>query len=180
MAETKLYRSIHGRVIGGVANGLADFFGMDPTIVRLIFVLLAVFGGGGVLLYIILWIVLPEKHAFSTYNAYSTPSSPPSSSSPNSDLGSNDSGVGETFEGFENKERGFTPEPGQVAKRKFEGSLIGGLILILIGVFFLAEKFIPNINFGDFWPLLLVVVGLVLIFNSLPGKNKNREESGEV
>jgi phage shock protein PspC (stress-responsive transcriptional regulator) len=178
MAETKLYRSFHGRVIGGVASGLADFFGMDPTIVRLIFVLLAVFGGGGVLLYIILWIVLPEKNAFNTYNAYGTPPSP--ASQPSSYAGSNDSGIGEAFEGFENKERGFTPDSGQVAKRKFEGSLIGGLILILIGVFFLAEKFIPRINFGDFWPLLLVVVGLVLIFNSLPGRTKNREENGDV
>jgi len=178
MAETKLYRSFHGRVIGGVASGLADFFGMDPTIVRLIFVLLAVFGGGGVLLYIILWIVLPEKKAFNTYNAYGTAPSP--APQPSSDAGNGGGGVGETFDGFENKDRGYTPDSGQVAKRKFEGSLIGGLILILIGVFFLAEKFIPNINFGDFWPLLLVVVGLVLIFNSLPGRNKNREENGDV
>lgn len=179
MAETKLYRSFHGRVIGGVASGLADFFGMDPTIVRLIFVLLAVFGGGGVLLYIILWIVLPEKNAFNTYNAFSIPSSSPPPSTA-SESGSGNSGIGETFDGFENKERGYTPDAGQVAKRKFEGSLIGGLVLILIGVFFLAEKFIPNINFGDFWPLLLVVVGLVLIFNSLPGIKKNREENGDI
>lgn len=174
MAETKLYRSFHGRVIGGVAGGLADFFGMDPTIVRLIFVLIAFFGGGGVLLYIILWIVLPEKNAFNSYNAGNTTSPPPSFT------GSSDSGIGETFDGFGSKSQGYTPEPDQAAKRKFEGSLIGGLVLILIGVFFLADKFIPEISFGDFWPLLLVVVGLVLIFNSLPGKNKNREEGGEI
>ncbi len=174
MAETKLYRSFHGRVIGGVAGGLADFFGMDPTIVRLIFVLLAVFGGGGVLLYIILWIVLPEKNAFNSYNANNGAFAPPPVS------GDSDSGIGETFEGFGSREQGSVSEPNIGSKRKFEGSLIGGLVLILIGVFFLAEKFIPNISFGDFWPLLLVVVGLVLIFNSLPGKNKNRIDGGEV
>jgi len=173
MAENRLYRSVHGRVIGGVAGGLADFFSMDPTIVRLIFVLLAVFGGSGVLLYIILWIVLPEKYTFGSYNAYNTP---PSSSDPESGKG----GVGETFEGFENGEKGFGAEPGLAEKRKFEGSLIGGVVLILIGAFFLAERFIPRINFGDFWPLLLVVVGIVLIINSLPKKSKGTEEGGEV
>ncbi|NTW26013.1 MAG: PspC domain-containing protein [Lentimicrobium sp.] len=173
MAENRLYRSVHGRVIGGVAGGLADFFSMDPTIVRLIFVLLAVFGGSGVLLYVILWIVLPEKYTFGTYNAYNTP---PSSSESKGGKG----GVGETFEGFENGEKGFGTEPGIAEKRKFEGSLIGGVVLILIGAFFLAERFIPHINFSDFWPLLLVVVGVVLILNSLPKKSKNPEEGGEV
>lgn len=177
MADTRLHRTVNGRVIGGVAGGLADFFSMDPTIVRLIFVLLAVFGGGGVLLYIILWIVLPERNSFNTYNAYST--QPPAPSSTNETSGS-DSGVGDTFEGFGNTNQDFSVKPETVAKRKFEGSLIGGIVLILIGSFFLAERFIPQISFGDFWPLLLVVVGLVLIFNSLPLMKKNRDDSGEL
>jgi phage shock protein C len=174
MAETRLNRSVNGRVIGGVAGGLADFFGMDPTIVRLIFVLLAVFGGGGVLLYIILWIVLPERNAFNTFNSYNPP---PSSSAPPS--GGGDSGIGETYEGFGKPDNAFTAAPDMASKRKFEGSLIGGVVLILIGSFFLAERFIPRISFGDFWPLLLVVVGLVLIFNSLPAKKRDISENKE-
>ncbi|MBK6345638.1 MAG: PspC domain-containing protein [Bacteroidales bacterium] len=171
MADTRLHRSVNGRVIGGVAGGLADFFGMDPTIVRLIFVLLAVFGGGGVLLYIILWIVLPERN---NYNAFNTYTPPPSSAPP---AGGSDSGIGETFEGFGKQNPDFKAGPDIATKRKFEGSLIGGVILILIGVFFLAERFIPQIRFGDFWPLLLVVVGLVLIFNSLPSRKKDGIEN---
>lgn len=168
MSETRLYRVVHGRVIGGVAGGLADFFGMDPTIVRLIFLLLAVFGGGGVLLYIILWIVLPEKNVFNTYNAYTPPSQAGSESG-------STGGVGETYEGFETGEPKTGAGSNDFGKRKFEGSLIGGLVLILIGAFFLAERFIPRISFGDFWPLLLVVVGVVLIFNSLPGKKSKSD-----
>ena len=61
MNNSRLCRIVQGRVIGGVAGGIAEFFGMDPTIVRLLFVLLVVFGGSGILLYIILWIILPEK-----------------------------------------------------------------------------------------------------------------------
>lgn len=73
MSETRLYRSVHGRVIGGVAGGLADFFGIDPTIIRLIFVLLVIFGGSGVLIYIILWIILPEKNQYNTFYGYTPP-----------------------------------------------------------------------------------------------------------
>lgn len=170
MSETRLHRSVNGRVIGGVAGGLADFFGMDPTIVRLIFVLLAVFGGGGVLLYIILWIVLPEKNISSSYSFSSSSSGPPTGS---------DSGVGETYDGFGKQPNESYPGNDVQTKRKFEGSLIGGLVLILIGSFFLAERFIPRISFGDFWPLLLVVVGLVLIFNSLPSRKKENAENEE-
>jgi len=169
MAENRLYRSFHGRVIGGVAGGLADYFGMDPTIVRLIFVLLAVFGGGGVLLYLILWIILPEKKTYGTHSSYSSYGSP-SATPPPSSSGNSDTGIGETYEGFEKGTPVNMPEPDLAPRRKFEGSLIGGLVLILIGSFFLFERFVPNINFRDFWPLLLVVVGIVLIFNNLPSK----------
>lgn len=170
MAENRLYRSVHGRVIGGVAGGLADFFGMDPTIVRLIFVLLAVFGGGGVLLYIILWIVIPERKAYNTYSSFTTQSTTPPPAT-----GGSDTGVGDAYEGFERGVPVDMPESGIATKRKFEGSLIGGLVLILIGSFFLFERFMPNIDFGDFWPLLLVVIGLVLIISNLPGKAKVSE-----
>jgi phage shock protein C len=58
----KLYRSETNRVLAGVAGGLGEYFSIDPTIVRLIFVLLTVFGGGGVLVYIILWILIPSEN----------------------------------------------------------------------------------------------------------------------
>jgi phage shock protein PspC (stress-responsive transcriptional regulator) len=55
----KLFRSGSSRVIGGVCSGIAAYFGVDVAIVRLLFVI-ALFFGGGVLLYIILWIITPE------------------------------------------------------------------------------------------------------------------------
>ena len=54
-----LYRSTNQRVIGGVAAGIADHLHTDPTIIRILFVIIALFGGGGILLYLILWIALP-------------------------------------------------------------------------------------------------------------------------
>jgi phage shock protein C len=62
MAENRqLYRSITDRQIAGVAGGIARYFRVDPTVVRLLFVLLTLTGGPGLLLYIILALVIPEE-----------------------------------------------------------------------------------------------------------------------
>ena len=57
----RLYRMREGRVVAGVCAGLAAYFGIDPTLVRLAFALFTIFGGAGVLLYLIAWIVIPEE-----------------------------------------------------------------------------------------------------------------------
>ncbi len=60
MESKKLYRSKTDKMISGVCGGLAQYFGVDATLVRLVFALLVFFGvGSGVLLYIILAIVMP-------------------------------------------------------------------------------------------------------------------------
>jgi len=61
METRRLYRSNREKIVGGVCGGLANYFAMDPTVIRLIFVLLGLFGGPGVLLYIILWIIMPVE-----------------------------------------------------------------------------------------------------------------------
>ena len=61
MAQNKrLYRSRQSRMIAGVCGGLGEYFGVDPTLVRLVFALLFLAYGFGPLLYIIMWIVIPE------------------------------------------------------------------------------------------------------------------------
>lgn len=57
----RLYRSRTDRVLGGVAGGLGDYFGIDSTIVRLVFVLLALWGGAGGVLYLIAWLIVPRQ-----------------------------------------------------------------------------------------------------------------------
>jgi len=56
----KLRRSRGDRMVAGVCAGLAEYFNVDPVLVRLVFVLLALAGGPGVLLYIVLWFIMPE------------------------------------------------------------------------------------------------------------------------
>src|SRR6184192_2681740 len=62
--DRKLYRDEYHKKIAGVCAGLAEYFNIDVAIVRVIFVLALIFHGGGLLIYIIFWIVLPKKPLF--------------------------------------------------------------------------------------------------------------------
>jgi phage shock protein C len=63
METKRLYRSTTDKMIGGVCAGLANYFGLDPTVVRLIFVFLFLLGGHGLLVYLILLLVIPPQPA---------------------------------------------------------------------------------------------------------------------
>ena len=57
----KLYRSRTNRQVAGVCGGLAERFNVDVTLMRVLFIVLALFGGAGIVLYIAMWIVVPEQ-----------------------------------------------------------------------------------------------------------------------
>ena len=59
----KIYRNPQGRVIGGVANGIAAYFGVDVALIRVLFVLATLLGGSGLIGYTVLWIILPEARS---------------------------------------------------------------------------------------------------------------------
>lgn len=56
----RLTRSSQNNMVAGVAGGIAEYLNVDPTLVRLAFVLATLAGGPGLLLYIILWVVIPQ------------------------------------------------------------------------------------------------------------------------
>jgi len=57
----RLYRSGNDRIIGGVCGGLGEYFGMDPTLIRLAWILFSLLFGSGVLAYILAWIIIPRN-----------------------------------------------------------------------------------------------------------------------
>jgi phage shock protein C len=142
-----LYRSAHDNMIGGVAGGIAESTNLDPTLIRILFILMVLVGGGGVLLYIILWIVLPlNEQAKININS-------------------------DNMEEQKTQENGQSKFPqNQKFKKKDDGSLIAGLILITLGVIFLVIRYVPRIDFGDLWPVILIVIGIVLLRNAFVGK----------
>jgi len=149
----RLYRSQTDKVIGGVAGGLANYFDIDVVLARVVFVLLALFGGGGVLIYIVLWIVIPRTPiGYSTFKTQ--------------DAGSGSDDIqNETMPGYN-----------KPAKQSNTG-LIAGVILIFLGLIFLGDKLMPWYNIADLWPLLLVVIGVFVIKPDLfkPTKKQSDE-----
>jgi phage shock protein PspC (stress-responsive transcriptional regulator) len=157
----RLYRSTTSRVFGGVAGGIAEYFDVDPIIIRMLFVVIAFAGGGGALVYAILWIAIPQRPIIPpVYNMgsgeTSTPPPPPGTES----------------------SQAYTAEPmppfGMKPERSERGGLIGGLVLITLGSIFLADRFIPHVNFGDLWPIILVVIGAVLIVSTFSDRRPKK------
>jgi phage shock protein C len=166
MESKRLYRSQTDRKFAGVAGGLGEYFVMDPLLIRLVFVVLALAGGGGVLIYIVLWIVTPEN-PLRIQPAMDQPNrnpDQPASETPR---------YSEEPSGTENPSSSPSASPLPQTKERNKGSLIGGLVLITLGGLFLADELIPQVNFGDLWPVLLIVVGVGLLFNAITGKKRN-------
>lgn len=136
-------RSRQNRVLGGVASGLADYLTIDPIIIRILFVVSVFFGGIGILLYLIMWIVIPEEKLFPETNTNSFDAN---------DL--NDTTINANIN-FEN-----------TSKSKNGGRVIFGIILIFVGLFFLGVEVFSFLNFEDLVPILLVGFGVYLVWNS--------------
>lgn len=150
MTHKRLFRDTSNQVIGGVASGLGRYFNIDPLLIRILFVLLAIFGGGGLIIYILLWIFVPDNHNATIYN--------------------DSRAEGQHFESESGE-----PYQSPVSADTSRGSLVAGLILITIGALFLVDRFVPRIYFDDLWPLILVVGGVALIINHFK-KEKNQDD----
>lgn len=59
-SSKRLYRDTDEGMVGGVSAGLAHYFGIDPVLIRVLWIVLVLVGGSGVLIYIIAWIAIPE------------------------------------------------------------------------------------------------------------------------
>lgn len=67
--QHRLYRSSDNKVIAGVAGGLGEYLNIDPVVIRIIFVILTIFSGSGILLYLVMWIIMPDKKHLNTKTA---------------------------------------------------------------------------------------------------------------
>ena len=65
MENKKLYRIPSEGMLGGVCVGLGEYLGVDPTVIRLVFVLLFLGGGSGLLIYLVMWLLIPIQPSVS-------------------------------------------------------------------------------------------------------------------
>ena len=166
----KLFRSARDKMIGGVAGGLGDYFDIDPTIVRLVFVLSVFVGGAGFIAYIIMWIVVPQG-PYPPYNMYSN--IPPQNSEPGAGTNSDSAaGSGSDPESESTPKSDTPPNPNwdyyqqpKVHSEKKGGT--SGIVLIIFGIFLLFMTMIPRIHFPDIFPIALIALGIGLLINAI-------------
>lgn len=152
MEPKKLFRSKSNELIGGVCGGLAAYFNTDPILFRILFVVAFIFGGSGFLIYIVLWIAVPQEPDAYTMNATK-----------------NDNNMDENTSSYQTEEK---PKPKNDKPDRSDGNLWGGLILIALGAIFLIDRFVPRIDFGDLWPVILIVVGIILVSKAYQKQNQ--------
>ena len=140
--EKRLYRSETNKVIGGVCGGLGEYFEIDPVLVRIIAVLAALANGVGLLAYIIGWIIIPKRQAEDVIYAPQSQQRPQAQAQPQ-------------------PQSSAIPTAEYSSWRKF----LPGIILIGIGVILLVRENWYWFAWDEFWPILLIVVGLFLIFH---------------
>jgi phage shock protein C len=111
------------------------------------------------LIYLVLWIVTPEKPF-----THSSSTNPPS-------MENQQTHYQEPPRPQEPTPTG-NPSPTGQPDHRHRGNLIGGLVLITLGALFLADQLIPRINFGDLWPIILIVVGIGLLVSTMTRNRK--------
>lgn len=151
----KLYRSTNDKMLGGVAGGLAEYFGIDSTLVRVLFIVIVFLGGGGIIAYIILWIVVPQK-------PYELPKNPFTKSPP-------DSGSDSNFSNNQNQPENFSVSNGEISSSVVQtGSkqIWIAIVLIVIGGLLLLDNIFPRFDFDHFWPVILIGIGIGLLLKA--------------
>jgi len=161
----KLYRDEHNKVFGGVCSGLAQYFDMDVTIVRLLFAFTFFIMGAGFGTYIILWIVLPRKNY--PYPNFNNPTVdytvPPQQPTGNFNTGQQ---TGNPFGGNPFGGNSYSnPIDNTMPKQRSHAGIIIGAVLIFIGAAILIDNYdlIPDFDFERIWPAVLVLIGGALI-----------------
>jgi len=156
-------------MLAGVAGGVADAVDADPSLIRIVWAVLVFLTGGlALLVYIVMAIVVPERpEGMAVGSADGTPSGTPT--------------PGDVPEGGWVAPDGSTvpmaaaPIPSRRRRDPAErarAGMIAGLVLILIGGFFLVRQFVPSIDLALWWPTLAVGLGILLvIFALIPSRH---------
>ena len=158
MEYRKLYRSRTDRKLAGICGGLGTHFGMDPVIIRIIFIVLTLFGGSGLVLYIIMALIVPDEPVDDYYEK------------------KND-GREERFEQFAEEIKENAESFGRDVKDQFEyyqeKSRVGrwvlaiiGVLLIGAGVIWLLSNFLPLFSPTIYFPAFLILIGLIILLTS--------------
>jgi phage shock protein C len=177
----RLFRSSDDRLLAGVAGGLADLWDVDPSLVRIVWLILVPLTGGFALIaYVVMAFVVPEEEDLPAASAnVEDPAAPlssaaqPSSAAPPQDWRSARQAARAARRAARGERFGGTGT-GTV------GVLIGAL-LVVAGVYFLVREYIPDLDLNWLWPVALIALGVVVLLSAFrrpPGSSSNTDAPG--
>lgn len=131
----RLFRSEDNRVLAGVCGGIGEYFNIDPSIIRLVLVLITLFGGGGVLIYLVLWLVIPSAGSLSKKS---------------------DEHIKENIQEMRDRAKSLDRD---------DSRFLFGIAIVAIGIIFLLGNFHfwDFFNFGKLWPILIIIAGVIML-----------------
>ncbi len=155
MSAKQLFRSRKDGLIAGVCGGLAEYFNIDPSLVRLIFILAVFLGGAGLVVYLVAWLIVPENPE----------QSPTASFAKNQQM--KEEVVGELRRVGSSLAEKFeaTVEDGEERPER-RSTVFVGFALIVIGAAFFLKNFIPWLDLESLWPVFLIGVGVLLLIGA--------------
>lgn len=139
-----LSRSLSNKILGGVAGGLGQYFDVDPNIVRLIFVILALLKGAGIVIYLILWVLLPSQKSIESKT---------------------NENIKENVDEIKEKAKKIA-EDLKISSNGNRSQYRLGVFVLVLGVFFLLGNF-GFFNYFDMtklWPVFLIMLGMAILF----------------
>lgn len=150
-----LHRSQADKIIAGVCGGLAEYFDIDSTIIRLLFILVVALGGSGVFLYLILWLIMPKS-----------PKEPAVITEERAK-----EFVGELKDKAEEIKEDVMKRYHDVNRRdhRHGGRHFFGWFLLVLGLAFLVNNLVPSwmrLQMVRFWPIILIAAAVLMIAKS--------------
>lgn len=150
----RLYRSETDKIVGGVAAGLGEHWGIDPLILRILFVVSTLFNGVGLVVYLMMWVFVPTQDTAGLDHE--------------NVMKHNVHEIGERARELGDEAR--TMFGGRWAEEQPTGRLLAiGGALVGIGVLVLLSNLglFRWFNLGDLWPVILIALGAIALFDAL-------------
>jgi phage shock protein PspC (stress-responsive transcriptional regulator) len=160
----RLYRSRSDRMLAGVAGGLAERFGGDPSVVRVLWVIVAILSGGlAIIVYIAMAFIVPDADGDPDAVDASEPAGgttgAPGTTSPAAATGS----------GWVTP-AARAPRPPRQGDGGRRAAIVVGLVLVLVGGYLLIRQLAPAIDLSLAWPIASIALGVVLVILSVRPK----------
>jgi phage shock protein PspC (stress-responsive transcriptional regulator) len=142
-------------MIGGVAGGIAEYFDIDPVIIRAIFIISLLGWGMSLIVYIVLWIIVPDESKIISKNEIF------SSIDNDEDEQEFSSKYQTTSSSFDNDKKKNIKNHRSEARKIF-----GGVILIVFGIVLLLDNILQYSVFEQFWPVVLIIFGIFILMRN--------------